>query len=173
MGGKFYVSIHVSFANACVAKGYKNREWFGFGDECATIFCVLIPATMPSGQRLGKPVCRRFPLCLSSLANTGWPVFAAIALRSSAAPPVLTHAFGVWVPPPPRLRRTSRPPFLLQLIDVQRLKYYFEGPVLRWRHQKSRVFRSPNPPRELRERENPFRESAKFSVSRIPGTREF
>ena len=40
MGGKFYVSIHVSFANSCVSKGYANGEWFGFGDIRATTLTI-------------------------------------------------------------------------------------------------------------------------------------
>ena len=40
MGGKFYVSIHVSFANACVSKDYANGERFGFGSLWSTIFVV-------------------------------------------------------------------------------------------------------------------------------------
>ena len=43
-GGKFSGSIHVSFANAYVSKGYKNREWRKFDDLGATIFCALFRA---------------------------------------------------------------------------------------------------------------------------------
>ena len=54
-------------------------------------------ALSPDGGRrqtskpLGKQVCRRFSFAVSSPCKSRCPVFAAIALRSSAAPPVLTH----------------------------------------------------------------------------------
>ena len=133
MGGKFYVSIHVSFANACVSKGYANGEWFGFGVICATIFCALIlTATMPTGNRLGKRNLPPFPVCPLIAPRPTWPDFGAIALRSSVSPPVLTHtamrclgpAFSLFsgggrLRCAPRLRRTSRPPMLtLALFSV-------------------------------------------------------
>ena len=42
MGGKFYGSIRVSFANACVSNGYKTDNTFGFDVLCATIFFTLL-----------------------------------------------------------------------------------------------------------------------------------
>lgn len=63
MGGKFYVSIHVSFANACVSKGYASGEWFGFGVHVPPFFMPFFRAASRavdiwSGRRYVKPVAR-------------------------------------------------------------------------------------------------------------------
>jgi len=46
MGGKFYVSIHVSFANACVSKSYANGERFGFDVHVPPFFFAFFRAAV-------------------------------------------------------------------------------------------------------------------------------
>ena len=111
--GKFSALIRVSFANACVSKSYANGEWFGFDVHVPPFFCALFPGggSRQTSKPLGKQCLPPFSVCrLIALQIPGvrslrrLPCAPRLRLRCSRTPPC-----GVWVPPPPRLRRTSRP----------------------------------------------------------------
>ena len=85
-GGRIAQSVEQGTENPCVPSSILGP---------ATIFCALFPS---GGRRqtpkpLGKPMFAAvFRLSSHRPANPGCPVFAAIALRSSVSPPVLTHS---------------------------------------------------------------------------------
>lgn len=108
-GGKFSGSIRVSAENACVSKGYTNGERFGFGVLCATIFCARISATASVKKKPHFKLCLMRVIIFAFIAPSGinGRTLRAIAFRSSAKPPVLTHACGVWV----RYKKTKQQGF--------------------------------------------------------------
>ncbi len=128
----------------------------GFRDKSTTIFFALFRAAVAA--KLQKVLANKFAAFFRLSSHRAQiPVsglcsdcLALLDLRSA----VLTHAAcGVWV----------------QLYSRSFQTRFFEAGT----PEKAGFFRSPASPRELREREILSREWAKFSVSRISGTREF